>query len=140
MAMRGMLKSFYNPPKPVGYFMNTLAKLNNYIERENKRGADIPRFTKTQIRKIALFLEDHELFNFDALRKKPRPAPKVKADPVAIYTRYAKINGTLEVPAKPVGKFEHKRKPTWEAQKKAFKKIVKEHNNRLPVSVLDELL
>ena len=64
----------------------------------------------------------------------------MKADPVAIHTRFAKINGTLEVPAKPVGKFEHLRKPTWEAQKKEFKKIVKEHNNALPVSVLDEFL
>ena len=36
--------------KMLGYFTNSLAKLNEYIERENKRGSDIPRLTKNQIR------------------------------------------------------------------------------------------
>jgi hypothetical protein len=48
----------------MGYFTNTLAKLNRYIERENKKGADIPRFTKGQIRLIVRYLEAKELFLF----------------------------------------------------------------------------
>jgi hypothetical protein len=50
--------------KMMGYFTNTLAKLNRYIERENKAGNDIPRFTKSQIRLIVKRLEREELFKF----------------------------------------------------------------------------
>ena len=50
--------------KMLGHFTNTLAKLNRYIERENKNGADIPRFTKGQIRLIVRYLERRELFRF----------------------------------------------------------------------------
>ncbi|MEM4729874.1 MAG: hypothetical protein QXH42_08990 [Thermoplasmata archaeon] len=46
----------------LGYFTNCLAKVNRYIERENKRGSDIPRFTKAQIRLIVRYLERRELF------------------------------------------------------------------------------
>ena len=49
----------------LGYFTNTLAKLNRYIERENKAGKDIPRFTKTQIRLIVKRLERQESFKFE---------------------------------------------------------------------------
>jgi hypothetical protein len=48
----------------LGYFTNTLAKLNRYIERENKAGKDIPRFTKSQIRLIVKRLEREESFKF----------------------------------------------------------------------------
>jgi hypothetical protein len=49
----------------LGYFTNTLAKLNRYIERENKAGKDIPRFTKSQIRLIVKRLERQESFKFE---------------------------------------------------------------------------
>jgi hypothetical protein len=49
----------------LGYFTNTLAKLNRYIERENKAGKDIPRFTKSQIRLIVKRLEREEAFKFE---------------------------------------------------------------------------
>ena len=50
--------------KMLGYFTNTLAKLNRYIEREQKQGSDIPRFTKGQIRLIVRHLEKKESFRF----------------------------------------------------------------------------
>ena len=50
--------------KMLGYFTNSLAKLNEYIERENKRGSDIPRFTKNQIRLLVRYLERRDLFRF----------------------------------------------------------------------------
>ena len=50
--------------KMLGYFTNSLAKLNEYIERENKQGSDIPRFTKNQIRILVRYLERRELFRF----------------------------------------------------------------------------
>lgn len=50
--------------KMLGYFTNLLAKLNRYIERENKAGNDIPRFTKGQIRLIVRYLERKEAFRF----------------------------------------------------------------------------
>lgn len=46
----------------LGYFTNCLARVNSYIERENKRGSDIPRFTKAQIRLIVRYLERREIF------------------------------------------------------------------------------
>ena len=49
----------------LGYFTNTLAKLNRYIERENKAGKDIPRFTKSQIRLIVKRLERQDSFQFE---------------------------------------------------------------------------
>ena len=49
----------------LGYFTNTLAKLNRYIERENKAGKDIPRFTKSQIRLIVKRLEREDAFKFE---------------------------------------------------------------------------
>jgi len=48
----------------LGYFTNTLSKINRYIERENKAGKDIPRFTKSQIRLIVKRLELEEAFKF----------------------------------------------------------------------------
>jgi len=51
-------------PKMLGYFTNALAKLNRYIEREQKQGSDIPRFTKGQIRLIVRHLERKESFRF----------------------------------------------------------------------------
>jgi len=51
-------------PKMLGYFTNTLAKLNRYIEREQKLGSDIPRFTKGQIRLIVRHLERKDIFRF----------------------------------------------------------------------------
>jgi len=48
----------------LGYFTNTLSKLNRYIERENKAGNDIPRFTQSQIRLIVKRLERQESFKF----------------------------------------------------------------------------
>jgi len=50
--------------KMMGYFTNMLAKLNRYIEREQKRGSDIPRFTKGQIRLIVRGLERRDIFRF----------------------------------------------------------------------------
>jgi hypothetical protein len=50
--------------KMLGYFTNSLAKLNEYIEREQKSGSDIPRFTKNQIRVLVRYLERKELFRF----------------------------------------------------------------------------
>ncbi len=50
--------------KMLGYFTNSLAKLNEYIERENKHGSDIPRFTKNQIRILVRHLERRDLFRF----------------------------------------------------------------------------
>ena len=50
--------------KMIGYFTNSLAKLNDYIERENKRGSDIPRFTKNQIRILVRYLERRDIFRF----------------------------------------------------------------------------
>ena len=49
----------------MGYFTNILDKLNRYIERENKAGKDIPRFTKGQIRLIVKRLEREESFKFE---------------------------------------------------------------------------
>ncbi len=46
----------------LGRFTNCLASLNRWIERENRRGADIPRFTKAQIRLIARYLERRDIF------------------------------------------------------------------------------
>jgi len=51
--------------KMLGYFTNTFGKLNRYIERQNKAGADIPRFTKGQIRLIVKRLEREDLFKFE---------------------------------------------------------------------------
>lgn len=51
-------------PGMMGYFTNSMAKLNRYIERENKNGKDIPRFTKNQIRLVVRYLERRELFRF----------------------------------------------------------------------------
>jgi hypothetical protein len=51
-------------PKMLGYFTNTLAKLNRYIEREQKNGSDIPRFTKGQIRLIVRHLERKDVFRY----------------------------------------------------------------------------
>lgn len=50
--------------KMLGYFTNSIARLNEYIERENKNGSDIPRFTKNQIRILVRYLERRELFRF----------------------------------------------------------------------------
>ena len=50
--------------KMMGYCTNLLEKLNRYIERENKAGRDIPRFTKSQIRLIVRYLERKEVFMF----------------------------------------------------------------------------
>ena len=50
--------------KMLGYFTNTLAKVNRYIERQNKQGADLPRFTKGQIRLIVRYLERKDIFRF----------------------------------------------------------------------------
>ena len=50
--------------KMIGYFTNSLAKLNDYIERENKAGSDIPRFTKNQIRILVRYLERRDIFRF----------------------------------------------------------------------------
>ena len=49
----------------LGYFTNTLSKINRYIENENKAGKDIPRFTKSQIRLIVKRLERQESFKFE---------------------------------------------------------------------------
>jgi hypothetical protein len=48
----------------LGYFTNSIAKLNDYIERENKKGSDIPRFTKNQIRILVRYLAMREVFRF----------------------------------------------------------------------------
>jgi len=50
--------------KAIGYFTNVIAKLNDYVERENKTGSDVPRFTKAQIRLIVRYLERKEIFQF----------------------------------------------------------------------------
>jgi len=50
--------------KMMGYFTNSLSKLNEYIERESKRGSDIPRFTKNQIRVLVRYLERRDVFRF----------------------------------------------------------------------------
>jgi len=52
--------------KAIGYFTNVIAKLNDYVERENKNksGSDLPRFTKAQIRLIVRYLERKDIFRF----------------------------------------------------------------------------
>ena len=50
--------------KMMGYFTNCLARLNEYIEREQKSGTDIPRFTKNQIRVLVRHLERKEMFHY----------------------------------------------------------------------------
>jgi hypothetical protein len=50
--------------KAIGYFTNVIAKLNDYVERENKTGSDVPRFTKAQVRLIVRYLERKEIFQF----------------------------------------------------------------------------
>jgi hypothetical protein len=123
-------ESGYTPPKGIGYFMNILGKLNAWIERENKRGSDIPRFTKVQIRRIALFMERHHLFNFNALRKVraigKRPAGTgMGQGPMEPATGPAPVQGV---------------RPTWNDQVREFKRIIKEQNRKLPSSVLDDLI
>ncbi|MGQ9583429.1 MAG: hypothetical protein ACUVV6_07960 [Thermoplasmatota archaeon] len=46
----------------LGYFTNCLAKLNSWIDRENRLGSDIPRFTKAQVRVIVRYLERRDIF------------------------------------------------------------------------------
>ena len=47
--------------------MSVLGKINKTLSRD--KSVDIPRFTQVQIRLIAKYLERHDLFNFDSLRK-----------------------------------------------------------------------
>jgi hypothetical protein len=52
-------------PKVMGYFTNCLQRLNEYVDKEQKNGSEIPRFTKTQIRLIVKYLEKRDIFRFD---------------------------------------------------------------------------
>jgi len=114
----------------LGYFTNTLAKLNRYIERENKAGKDIPRFldfagqtqrakskdertfeesaefTKSQIRLIVKRLELQESFKFEHAIDCLGPS-KCRCD---------------------------------EERAREFKSIVRTLNHKLPVSVLEMLI
>jgi len=54
-------------PKPLGYFMSILGRINRALSRES--ASNIPRFTQVQVRLIAKYLERHDIFNFDSLRK-----------------------------------------------------------------------
>jgi hypothetical protein len=51
-------------PKVMGYFTNCLQRLNEYVDKEQKNGSEIPRFTKTQVRLIVKYLEKKDIFNF----------------------------------------------------------------------------
>lgn len=141
-------RPLYSPPKGIGFFMNLLSKINKWIERQNKKGGDIPRFTKVQIRKIALYLENHYMFNFNALRKgKGRHGPRglvkgMTAEASTASARYgpgARELGVLEPDTGPAP-LRGRANPTWDDQLREFKRIVKEENKKIPVDVLDELL
>ena len=54
-------------PKPLGYFMSILGRNNRALARDST--SNIPRFTQVQVRLIAKYLERHDIFNFDSLRK-----------------------------------------------------------------------
>jgi len=56
-------------PRSIGYFLNLMGRLNRYIERENKKGRDIPRFTKAQIRMIFRFLARNSAFSIEMTNK-----------------------------------------------------------------------
>ena len=51
-------------PRVMGYFTNCLQRLNDYVERQNKTGQELPRFTKAQIRLIVKYLEKKDIFHF----------------------------------------------------------------------------
>jgi hypothetical protein len=51
-------------PKVMGYFTNCIQRLNDYVEKENKNGQELPRFTKTQVRLIVKYLEKRDIFQF----------------------------------------------------------------------------
>ena len=151
----------YKPPKGIGYFLNILSKLNDWIERENKRGSDIPRFTKVQLRKMALYLERNHLFNFDALRadggrarRRAEAAERARAalerglSNVPARPRYtddlpqmalANRDGTLAAGSAPAP-VQGRPRPSWDDQVREFKRMVKEENKGVPSSVLDQFL
>lgn len=121
----------YRPARGLGYFINLLGKMNRWIDRENKQGMDIPRFTRVQLRRIALYLENHHLFNFNALRRgSGRDLPVGGDDRGSASALEA---GSGPAPLR-VGR------PTWDDQVREFKRIVLEENRKFPPDIVEELL
>ena len=149
---RPTLQSSYKPPKGLGYFINILSRLDDWIARENHRGADIPRFTQNQVRRIALYLERDHLFNFDRLRT-DRTAGHQRSSQDWDHTSLR--NGvpdktlsrwddrmpqmTLRASSAP-GPVAGRARPTYDDQVREFKRLVLEEKREVPSSVMDQLL
>jgi hypothetical protein len=150
--MRFVSNPSYKPPKGLGYFMNVLAKVDGWLDREERRGSDLHRFTKVQLRRIALYLERNYLFNFDALRsdggRSRRKAQRLEA-------RMALERGLSNSPSNrwnnavpqmslqagsSVAPVTSRPRPSYDDQVREFKRIVKEQKQEIPASVLDEFL
>jgi hypothetical protein len=142
----------YKPPKGLGYFMNVLAKLDTWLDREERRGSDFHRFTKVQLRRIALYLERNYLFNFDALRadhgEARRRAERLRVQH-ALERGLSNVSTgrwNSEVPQmalqarSSVAPVTSRVRPSYEDQVREFKRIVKDEKKEIPQSVLDEFL
>ncbi len=156
--MRFVSNPSYKPPKGLGYFMNVLSKVDSWLDREERRGSDLHRFTKVQLRRIALYLEKNYLFNFDALRSdggrsrrraqmlqarkalerglSNRPPSRWSSDvpQMALCAQGPLQAGTAPAPA------QGRSRPSYDDQVREFKRIVKEQKKEIPASVLDEFL
>ena len=143
----------YKPPKGLGYFMNALAKIDSWLDREERRGSDIHRFTKVQLRRIALYLERNYLFNFDALRtdrgRSRRKAQLLAARkalergmsnrPFEVPQMTLHAGGPLQASTAPAPA-QGRARPTYDDQVREFKRIVKEQKKEIPGSVIDDML
>jgi len=168
--MRPVNNPDYRSPKGIGYFLNILSRLDEWIVHENRRGMDIPRFTKNQVRRIALFLERNYLFNFDMLRtdggraRREREIRKARRAQERAAAKKALEHGASNRPpmrerwgtdvpqmalANRQAPFEAstgpapvqgRPRPCWDDQVREFKRIVKEEKQDLPASVIDQML
>jgi hypothetical protein len=157
--MRPVTNPSYRPPKGLGYFLNVLARLDDWISRESHRDSSVHRFTKNQLRRIALYLEKNHMFNFDALRsdkgrsrRMDERARKAKfrqamergmantgrwTDAVpqtSLHARSTLQAGTAPAPV------QGRPRPSWDDQVREFKRIVMEEKKDLPTSVIDDFL
>jgi|GEM_PF-2140336 len=150
--MRFIDNPAYQPPKGLGYFMNVLAKLDSWLDREERRGSDFHKFTKVQMRRIALYLEKNYLFNFDALRsdggRSRRRAQRLEVQralergisnrpmvpQMSLHAHGPLQAGTAPAPA------QGRPRPSYDDQVREFKRIVKEQKKEIPGSVIDDLL
>jgi hypothetical protein len=153
--MRPVANPLYRPPKGLGYFLNVLARLDEWMARESRRDTDIHRFTKHQIRRIALYLERNYMFNFDVFRKdggkaRRRAEKRLRAREAmergmtnrwtdAVPEASLSARGALQASTGPAP-VQGRPRPNYDDQVREFKRIVREEKKDLPTSIMDEFL